>query len=289
MRRVVPVILLCVLLPLHVVSLRSATWELKFQPKGNETAYAVPSPFLKIIALEFDGLASDFLFLRALTFIGSTLDRTETPRVKEWEWRQLYYDLTAATDLDPYFLDPYYFAQANLTWDGKLVLETNLLLDKGAQYRNWDWMLPFFEGFNYFYFLQRNDQASFYLMEASRRPGASPMVASLATRMAIKGKRSENAIVFLKEMLERENDETVRKGYQARLEALTGILELERAVALYLEQFKHLPASLENLVEEGFVTKMPVDPYGGEFFMGEDGSIGTTSELRFAKKPGTKP
>jgi hypothetical protein len=280
MRRIVPIILLCALLPLHVATLRSAGSEWKALPQGEETAYTIPGPILKLTSLEFDGLAADFMFLRALVFYGSTFERTEKPRVKEWEWRRLYNDLAASTDLDPYFLDPYYFAQANLTWEGNLVRETNLLLEKGSQYRDWDWMLPFYVGFNHFYFLKENDQASVYLMEASRRPGATPLIASLATRLALKGKRTENAIFFLKEMLRREEDEEVKKSYRLRLEALSGILALERAVELFREKFEYFPTSLDSLVEAGLISKIPIDPYGGKFFISYDGSIGTTSDLR---------
>ncbi|ALC16919.1 hypothetical protein DSOUD_2154 [Desulfuromonas soudanensis] len=280
MRRIVPIVLLCALLPLHVATLRNAGREWKALPQGEETAYTIPGPVLKLTSLEFDGVAADFMFLRALVFYGSTFERTEKPRVKEWEWRRLYNDLAAATDLDPYFLDPYYFAQANLTWEGNLVRETNLLLEKGSQYRDWDWMLPFYTGFNHFYFLKENDQASVYLMEASRRPGATPLIASLATRLALKGKRTENAIFFLREMLRREEDEEVKKTYRIRLEALSGILALERAVELFREQFGYLPTSLDSLVEAGLISKIPIDPYGGKFFISYDGSIGTTSDLR---------
>jgi hypothetical protein len=280
MRRIVPIILLCALLPLHVATLRSAGSEWKALPQGEETAYTIPGPILKLTSLEFDGMAADFMFLRALVFYGSTFERTEKPRVKEWEWRRLYNDLAASTDLDPYFLDPYYFAQANLTWEGNLVREANLLLEKGSQYRDWDWMLPFYVGFNHFYFLKENDQASVYLMEASRRPGATPLIASLATRLALKGKRTENAIFFLKEMLRREEDEEVKKSYRLRLEALSGILALERAVELFREKFEYFPTSLDSLVEAGLISKIPIDPYGGKFFISYDGSIGTTSDLR---------
>jgi len=285
MRRVVPIVLLCVLLPLHVASLRSAGSAWKALPQGEETAYAIPAPILKLTALEFDGLASDFMFLRALVFLGSTFERDNWPHsVKESEWRGLYRDLSAATDLDPYFLDPYYVAQASLTWDGHLVRETNLLLDKGIRTRDWDWMLPFFAGFNSFYFLQENKQASVYLMESSKRPGAAPLVASLATRLAVKGKQTENAVIFLEEMLRNEEDEGIKKNYRIRLEALHGILALEKAVELYAAKMGKPPASLQDLVAERVIAKIPVDPYAGTFYLDVDGSVKTTSDLREAKK-----
>ena len=153
MKRFLAVSLLCILLALHLFTLGRAAHQRKTLPRNVDYSYVLPSPILKITALEFDGLASDFLFLQALVFEGSTFERKERPRVKEWEYRWMYNTLSASTDLDPYFFDPYYFGNANLTWEGNLIRETNTMLDKGSRYRDWDWMLPFYIGFNNFYFL----------------------------------------------------------------------------------------------------------------------------------------
>lgn len=286
MRRTLPVIILLLLLPVHILGLQAVTGEWKALPKGEDTSYVIPSPILKITSLEFDGLVSDFMFLRSIVFFGSILERGKINETKEWEWGWINDTLTASTDLDPYFLDPYYFGQAQLTWGANMIKETNTLLDKGSRYREWDWMLPFFIGFNNFYFLQDNEKASEYLMMASKRPDASPLLASLATRLAYKGRRTENAIVFLDEMLKREEDESVRKEYETRLKALRAILFLEQATALYNARFGYPPSSIKELVVQGVITQIPEDPYGGEFYIDLDGSIKTTSELRPMKKSG---
>lgn len=280
MHRVLPIILILLLFPVHVSIISKVTEAKKLLPKGEDTSYVLPSPILKIMALEFDGLASDYTFLKALVFFGSTLERQERPRLKEWEWRWMYNILNASTDLDPYFLDPYYVAEAQLTWEGNMVRETNTLLEKGSRYRDWDWMLLFYAGFNSFYFLHEDAKASEYLMEASKRPGAGPMLASLATRLAYKGKKTENGIIFLQEMIKRTEDESIRKQYETRLNALKVILFLERAAAVYQDSFKKQPERLDELIAKGIITAIPKDPYGGKFYIDKDGSIKTTSELR---------
>ena len=280
MRRALPVILLILLLPFHILGLQAVTREWKSLPKGEDTAYVIPSPILKITALEYKGLASDLMFLRSIVFFGSTLERGKTSAVKESEWDWIYNTLNASTDLDPHFFDPYYFGQAQLTWGVNMIRETNLLLEKGTRYREWDWMLPFFIGFNHFYFLQENDKASEYLMEASKRPGASSMLASLATRLAYKGNRTENAIIFLRQILKDTTDERLKKEYETRLTALEEILFLEKAVTVYNERFEKAPSKLDDLVTAGIIRAVPEDPYGGEFHIDTEGSIKTTSDLR---------
>ena len=280
MKRALPVVLLVILLPFHILGLQAVTKEWKSLPKDEDNAYVLPSPILKVMSLEFKGLTSDVMFLRAIVFFGGILERGNIQGAQKWEWGWLHDTLNASTDLDPYFFDPYYFAQAQLTWGANMIREVNVMLDKGIRHREWDWMLPFFVGFNHFYFLQENDKASEYLMTASKRPGASSLLASLATRLAYKGRRTENAIVFIEQMLKEEKNESVRKEFEARLEALKGILLLERAVGAYKERFGIAPFSLKDLITAGLINRLPEDPYGGEFYISIDGYIKTTSDLR---------
>jgi len=186
--------------------------------------------------------------------------------------------LDVSTDLDPYFVDPYYLGNAYLTWEGNKVREANKLLEKGVQYRTWDWTLPFFIGFNSFFFLQDNDNASKYLMEASRRPGGSPMLASLAARLAYKERRTETAIDFLKETLKNTDDEAMKKSYMTRIKALKGVLFLENAVSTFKIKYGRSPVEIGELMEKRIVSELPHDPYGGSYFLDRKGIIRNTSD-----------
>jgi hypothetical protein len=189
-----------------------------------------------------------------------------------------------STDLDPYFLDPYVFANANMTWEGGMISETNTLLEKGAQYRDWDWMLPFFAGFNSFFFLHDNTKAAEYLMTASRRPGPSEQLASFAARLAYKDKKTENAILFLEAIEKKTEDERLKKEYETRIHALQARLILERSVSTYKEKFNRTPVSLQRMIENGILKEIPRDPYGGKFSIGPDGEITCTSDYLLMPK-----
>jgi hypothetical protein len=256
-RRLLLPALVCILAFAQVALLSAAAEQRKSLPLGDGYASILPGPILKLTAVEFDGLFSDLFFLRSMVFFGGTLERTEQPRVKDWEWRWLGQMLKASTDLDPYFLDPYYFANAHLTWEGGLVEEVNALLDQGLSHRHWDWALPFYKGFNHFYFLQEHDLAAQALMEGARRPGASPFLARLATRLAYQGRHTENAILFLEEMLKGTDDLVIQRNYEIRLEALQGILVLERAVEMYRTTFGGYPQNLQALIREKLIPYLP--------------------------------
>jgi hypothetical protein len=272
--------LLVILFTLHVFLLGRAGLERKILPSDAGSGFIIPSPVLKITSLEFKGLASDLLFIKALAFEGSTYDRKAVPRVKSEEWQWFDKVLTASTDLDPYFFDPYFLANAHMTWEGGMVRETNVLLEKGTRYRDWDWMPPFFAGFNSFFFLHDNAKASEFLMTASQRPGPSERLVSLAAKLAYKEKKTENAIQFLEAILKKTEDERLKKEYETRVRALRTRLVLERAVSAYKEKFGKYPASPERLMETGIIKEIPQDPYDGKFSIGPDGQITCTSDYQ---------
>jgi hypothetical protein len=273
-------VILMLLISFCGVALQKTATERKILPHGEGGAFVLPSPILRITSLEFKGLVSDILFLEVLTYYGGTLGRTERPYVKEWEWQWFYKALNAATDVDPYFLDPYYFGNGIFSWEARKIKEANILLEKGSGYRTWDWILPFFIGFNNFFFLQDNVKAADYLMEASRRPGANPMLGSLASKLAFKGNLTETSIQFLEETLQRTDDERAKEVLKTRLEILRSILYLEKAIYKYKQAFHNKPRNLEALVTKRIIRSIPLDPYGGRFYIDKDGGVRSTSSSK---------
>lgn len=275
-RRWLPILIVGLLLPVYFLALSTAAGQRKKLLQVRAVSYVLPPQLLKITTLEFDSLAADFLFLKGLTFYGETMNRTERPRITEEEWRWLYAVLDAATDLDPWFSDPYYFANTNFTWDAGKAREANTLLAKGSKARSWDWTIPFFMGFNEYYFLHNHAKAAEYLMEGSRRPDADPIVAGLALRMTYKGSGTEIAIAFLQTTLKTIADSPEKFVMEERLKVFKEILALEQVVAVYTREHGTPPATLQVLVEKGLVGKIPKDPYGGTLYLDPDGLVKTT-------------
>jgi len=287
-RRIFSVLLLMVMIPVYFIIHTNISLMNKKLPKGDEVNVVLPSPILKVTSLDFDGLASDVLYLKALVFYGSTYVGEKQRKIEEWEYVWFYHSLKASTDLDPYFLDPYFLANGVLTWEANKVLEVNGLLEKGSRYRNWDYWLPFFLGFNNYYFLGNNAKAAEYLMQAANKPGADPFYSYFAARLAYKGNRTENAIIFLEGILKTTKNETMRNDYKIRLETLKSMLDLEKGVTAYKERTGTPPQRLSELVKVGIIGRIPEDPYGGEFYIDKDGSVKTTSDLRYMKKSSGK-
>lgn len=279
MRRLVLLVLLPLLLIGQGVLMSSAaSGKARLQGRG-ENIYALPAPILKGMALEYEGVISDYIFLRTLVYFGQTFERNERPRVHPEEWTWIRDSLSAATDIDPWFLDPYLMANSTLVWEAGLVEETNALLEKGAKYRDWDWLLPFMAGFNAHYFLSDDKQASVLLMEAARRPGASPVIATLAARLANAAEQDVNAIAFLEEMYLQTPDAISRKLIMDRLTALRDIQALSKAVGMFFEKAGHYPEHLEQLVSSGILVRIPNEPYGGYYRLEPGGRVVSSTDL----------
>jgi len=277
MRTLAVVIVLLLAGLLHVTLLGKASDAYKTLPQATDQSFVLPSALIKIAALEFRGLASDVYFLNSMVFIGTIQQRKDKPQVKEWEWQWWIKTLDMATDLDPYFFDPYYYANAFLPWEAGKAEEANRLLEKGIRYRDWDWMLPFFAGFNNFFFLQNDVKAAELLMEASRRPGGDPMLASIAARLAYKGNRTETAIYFLEQTAKNTEDINVKKRFETRIQALQSILFLDNAVAAFKKKYRKSPAVIEELVNKNIINQLPGDPYGGTYYLAEGGKVRSTT------------
>jgi len=278
--------LLATLVALHIFLLGKASVERKILPSDAGSGFVLPSPVLKITSFEFKGIVSDLLFIKAMVFMGSTYERKEEPRIKPEEWQWLDKVLTASTDLDPYFFDPYYLANAHMTWEGGMIRETNKLLEKGIRFRDWDWLLPFYAGFNSFFFLHDNAKAAEFLVTASQRPGPSEQLLSLASRLEYKEKKTENAILFLEAVTKKTEDKRLKKEYETRILALQARLFLERSVSIYKEKFGKAPLSLQSMIEKGTMKEIPRDPYGGKFSVSPDGEISCSSD--YLLMPGQK-
>jgi hypothetical protein len=187
----------------------------------------------------------------------------------------------AALKVDPYNMDGYYFAQAVLVWDVQQYKIANDLLEYGMKYRTWDWSLPYYAGFNYAFFLKDYPKAAQMYMRAGELSGSQiPM--SLAGRYLQQSGQTEMAINYLSAMEKGARDPAIRKGFQIRLQAFREVLAVEQARDRFKAERGGLPGDIKQLVAAGYLEKLPVDPYGGVFYLESDGTVATTSKFSVA-------
>jgi hypothetical protein len=231
------------------------------------SAFMVSPALLEIAAGEFKGLLADYLLLKASAFLGGRYQTTDSDR------EAVYTLFRQSLALDPYFFQTCYYIQGYLPWEGKMPKKAIELLEICKKHRYWDWNPCFFIGFDYFYFLHDHLAASKYLMEGSKRPDAPLLLGMLAARLAQKGGQTEAAIVFLKSMYDTTDNQDTKKQIKQRIDALTGVLILEKGIAQFKGRFGRPPKKLEELVTAEILEKLPHNPYQTPYTY-ENGQIG---------------
>ncbi len=265
---------------LYVAVLPLATVE----RKQDDHLFVLPPNIVRVISFQFKEIAADYAFLSVLTYLGGTRPQRDTHRYLPEQYKWVHDTLINAIALEPYFMDPYYILNSALIWDRYRVEEVNEFIAKGADKRTWDSMLPFFAGFNYYYFLDDGVKSFYYLKQASQRAGGIPFYDSLAARVAYKANRTEFAISYLEEQIK----QTEIKGQKddnlsLRLNALKAVREIEIAVESYKKLFNAMPTTISGLIKSGLLKTVPKDPYGGMFYLDHDGTVKTTSNLSSLK------
>lgn len=245
--------------------------------RSTDAGYVIPSKYSRVLALEYKGLLADFLLLKTITFFGERVELKQS--LSETDWQYIVGSLDAITDLDPYFLDPYILAEGLLTWESGRYEEANLLLEKGLKYRTNDWQLPFFIGFNHFFFLKDFEKGGEYLMMASRLPGSPAFLPSLAARIGYYGDKAHTAVMFLKGVIAQTSDDRLKDLLSLRLLALERAAILEDKVEEYQQERGQLPLKIVDLVTGGFLDSLPVDPYGGDWVLMKNGRVFSTSKF----------
>lgn len=278
MKRLLPVIIFFISTGL-LIPVTSKTSAYMSQMSLEEKLGYIPSrEILKMASLDHRLLMGDWLSFRVITYYGGKIDPGMAGKTRNIEFPNMYRFMDGATYLDPYNIDAYYFTEAAFTWGLGRIKEVNRLLERGLQARQWDPMIPFFMGFNYFYFLKDYPNASKYMKIAAERSN-NPFFANLTARFLYESDETALAIDFLKSMIEEIHNEAIKKELQRRLKSLETIQYLEKGVSIFKTRFDRPPHSIEELLDSNIINTIPKDPYGGRFYIDEKGKVRTTSKL----------
>lgn len=242
----------------------------------------LPVQVTKILSLEFDGSIADYLMLKTMIFFGEKLERKEKPNTSQWE--ASFRALEVITSLDPRFWDPYILAITTYPWDAGMTKETITLLKKAAEARPEDHRPFFYIWFLYYQFEQNLDAATKYIKLASVKQNAPSYYSTLAARMDLYSGHTLRGALFLEDIYNQTSSQSQRKRLKKRIEALKRIAFLEEKTKDYVEKFKIKPKELQDLVRGGIIKAIPVDPYGGTFYINKEGRIYTTSKLAVLQK-----
>lgn len=232
---------------------------------------------LKAVSLDQGFLIGEYMVVKVITFFGGRSTPDAQP-LKQGDYAIMYRNLDVATALDPYNNDAYYFAQATFSWEVGEFAGTNQLLEYGMKYRTWDHYLPYFVGFNYSYFLKDPSSAVKYYQKAAEISGDG-LFMSLAGRNLYESGRTAEAMAYCKIMIDSTKNESIRRFLKKRFKALSAVRKIEQAREQFRTQSGIEPITIRQLSSSGLLKELPVDPYGGTFFIDNKGLVRTTSNF----------
>lgn len=239
---------------------------------------------VKRFSLGFDALVTDITWLRCVQYAG---EKQYTANGLDWMYRSL--DLI--TTLDSKFETAYLFGGIILASDRNFVDKSISILEKGMKNLPDRWRFPFYIGFNYFFYLQQFDLASEFIMKASRVPGSPAYLPLLASRLLAEANKPDTALAFLEKMYNQTDDPVLREKIEDRMKRVAVERDLN-ALQIAVQEYSKIegknPETLGDLVSLGLVRGIPVEPFGGYYYLDRDtGNVKSSivkERLRLYKK-----
>lgn len=257
---------------------------LRARPVAVKVGYMPSADSLRLVAREHRYALAESAVIKILFYFGTIDGETLNLLGAKPDYRQMYENLVQAIKLDPYNSDAYYFAQATFTWEARRIKEVNGLLEYGMKYRTNDYQLPFWLGFNCAYFLHDYENAGRYFQRAAEISG-QPLFSNLAARYFYEAGETDLGILYLDTLIKSAREPALKQLYTIRKEALEGVRTISQAVDAYRKSYNRAPADVQTLLKAGFLTQIPLDPYGGTFYIDANGRPKTTSNFATATPP----
>ncbi|HKI61855.1 MAG TPA: hypothetical protein VKA31_06130 [Mariprofundaceae bacterium] len=199
-------------------------------------------------------LGAEMLYIKAAVFLGGR--DPETPPDSYAAVLANHFD--AMTALHPRLLDIYYLSESSLSWIGaQYTQRANAILAQGGIYRPELWVIPFFIGFNQFYYLHNFNDASRTLRTTSLKEGAPVWLGHLSALLAARGGNILGGLAWLRAMAATEDDATVRTRYEIEIKEFEKAAHVLSAISSYQQKYSRPPAELKNLVPE-FIDAIPI-------------------------------
>lgn len=280
------VAVLAALLVIYALLIGPFSARMKNRPLLEKLGYLPDPVVMRIVSADQKPLAAAGLVFKTMMYYGGLPEGGQKKSFPP-DFAGMGQTLSTVTRLDPYNMDAYYFGQATLVWDMQHFDEANALMDYGMRYRDWDFYLPLFAGFNSAYFMKDFEKAARYYRRVGELLGSDYFM-KLTGRYLYEIGETEQAIAYLTTMVESARNDAVRQGLATRLEAFQAVRKIEVARDRFRKETGKLPQDLNVLLKGGFLAAAPIDPYGGTFFIDTDGKVRSTSKFADVPEKGGK-
>ena len=247
---------------------------LQLTSPSQQALYIRSSRVLRRMCLGYTGLLADIYWTRSVQYFGYEHHRNSG------DFRLLAPLLQVTTELDPRMLPPYQFganflAQKPPSGAG-LPGEALDLMKFGIEHNPDQWRLYYNLGFLYFTEFKDYAKAADAFMQGSKLPVTNEFMPILAARMAQHAGEFDTARMLWYTTYQSTKEAQIRQNAVEHLVALRvdeDVTRLEEVVAKYRQQTGHLPASMNDIEQAGFIHGTPMDPNGHAYKLTADGRI----------------
>jgi hypothetical protein len=237
---------------------------------------------LRWLSLGHPTLAANLFWLRAVQYMGDA-------HADERGWERLRPLVEVITDLDRGHGYAYQ-TSANILASAGLVADSNAILEKGTRNVPDRYIIPFQRAVNAFMYAGDYAEAGKWFGIAARTSGAPRRMQEYVVAMYAKGDRSDAAISFLGRLRDEAQDDESRRAIDHQIQRATlerDASRLEQAAETYRERFLVPPICLEQLAAAGLVPAVPPDPFGGFYYLDEEGRIRSSAYSKRLDRPPT--
>lgn len=224
---------------------------------------------VKAMSLEYAPLMADIYWTRAVQYFGNKQLAHDTNLELLWPL------LDVTTTLDPELLPAYRFgstflAEPSPRGAGHPELAVKLL-QRGIQANPRDvWRLYQDLAYVYYFNLKDYNQASEAFLNGSKMPGAQAFMKIMAAKIAGEGESFETSVFLWREVYDSSTDNDIRRNAAVHLKMLAARLDcrrLDELSAQFARRMNRRPTNMNELVQAGFLARIPSDSLGYPYLM----------------------
>ena len=228
------------------------------------------------VARSHISLVTDIYWLKALNIAGGISSAEEA--------RELFSYGNFIADLEPKLLQNYWLTGLSLPFQTAHGWENaelaSQMYERGLLSFPNNTKLLIYYASNELFHRHNQLKAAEILMTLAKNEDAPPYAGMLATRVLAQNQSFDVALAFMEFMFEAARDDMERELLGQRIKEI----QLEQILTVLdgsIEEFRgrhgRLPQTPEELVTKGVVSSLPEEPFGEEFYIGEEGKMHSTS------------
>lgn len=259
-----------------VVSLNGVEAARGPQATLEDILYIPSAKALKRMGLGYSGVLADIYWTRAVQYYGRKL-ATRRPDLR---YDLLYPLLDITTDLDSHLIVAYEFGSIFLSQRPPVGAgqpdKAVALLEKGIRNNPDYWRLYFDLGLIHFFDRKDPKAAQQAFEKGSQNPKSLVWMKTMAASMAERANDPQTALDLWSKLYETTSDEMVKQNALQHIEGLRAdleVLELERRVKIYQEKTGRLPANWYEMMHQGLLGQVPLDPTDKPYKLMPDGTV----------------